>query len=85
MDYLSIHEDDTSISSDKTDRAYNRWARKRSSIRMFYDESALGDRKTNGFYPQRDALFAINSVLAFNFMWRIFFPCETCATQGIKR
>ncbi|PIO74073.1 hypothetical protein TELCIR_03932 [Teladorsagia circumcincta] len=43
MDYLSIHEDDTSVSSDKT---YNRWARKRSSIRMFYDESALGDRKT---------------------------------------
>ncbi|ETN84633.1 hypothetical protein NECAME_06794 [Necator americanus] len=27
MDYLSIHEDDTSISSDKTDRG-GRWARK---------------------------------------------------------
>ncbi|EYC06830.1 hypothetical protein Y032_0073g728 [Ancylostoma ceylanicum] len=47
MDYLSIHEDDTSIGSDKTDRGYGRWARKRSSIRMFYDESALGDRKTS--------------------------------------
>ncbi|EYC06829.1 hypothetical protein Y032_0073g728 [Ancylostoma ceylanicum] len=49
MDYLSIHEDDTSIGSDKTDRGYGRWARKRSSIRMFYDESALGDRKTEHF------------------------------------
>ncbi|XGW08872.1 hypothetical protein V3C99_011301 [Haemonchus contortus] len=62
MDYLSIHEDDTSISSDKTERAYSRWARKRSSIRMFYDESALGDRKTSWMDTEHRVILNVGGI-----------------------
>ncbi|ULU04418.1 hypothetical protein L3Y34_017291 [Caenorhabditis briggsae] len=48
MDYLSIHEDDTSMSSsDRTiERGFSRYGRKRSSVRMVLDEVGMMDRKT---------------------------------------
>ncbi|KAK6738382.1 hypothetical protein RB195_020474 [Necator americanus] len=61
MDYLSIHEDDTSISSDKTDRG-GRWARKRSSIRMFYDENTLGDRKTSWMDTEHRVILNVGGI-----------------------
>ncbi|CAI5441098.1 unnamed protein product [Caenorhabditis angaria] len=64
MDYLSIQDDDGSItSSDRTlERGFSRFGRKRSSVRMFYDETNFADRKASWMDTEHRVILNVGGI-----------------------
>ncbi|CAI2340807.1 unnamed protein product [Caenorhabditis sp. 36 PRJEB53466] len=64
MDYLSIHEDDTSMSSSERtiERGFSRYGRKRSSVRMLLDEVNMTDRKTSWMDTEHRVILNVGGI-----------------------